>query len=61
MTPIIIAKENPFRMAPPKIKIDKRAKSVVTDVIIVLDKVSFIEVLAISEILPQYHSLNNQQ
>ena len=43
ITPSIIAKENPFNTAPPKKKIENKANNVVTDVIIVLDKVSLIE------------------
>ena len=43
MTPSIIAKENPLKISPPRKKIDHKAKSVVTDVKIVLDKVSFID------------------
>ena len=42
ITPIIIAKEKPFKIAPPKIYIDNRASKVVTEVIKVLDKVSFV-------------------
>ena len=50
ITPIIIAKEKPLRISPPKTKIDTSAKRVVTDVIIVLDKVSFTEILDVSSI-----------
>ena len=38
-TPIIIAKEKPLSIAPPKIYIDSKASKVVTEVIKVLDKV----------------------
>ena len=44
ITPNIIANEKPFNIAPPNKNIDKRASKVVTDVIIVLDKVSLIEI-----------------
>ena len=44
----IIAKENPLKISPPKIKIEPKAKSVVKEVIIVLDKVSLTEIFAIS-------------
>ena len=50
MTPIIIAKEKPFNIAPPKIYIENKANKVVAEVIKVLDKVSLIEVLEISDI-----------
>ena len=51
ITPNIIAKEKPFNIAPPNVNIDNRASNVVIDVIIVLDNVSFIEILVISKIL----------
>ena len=41
---MIIAKEKPFKIAPPKINIENKAKSVVTEVIKVLDRVSFVEI-----------------
>ena len=47
-TPRIIAKEKPLKISPPKINIDKRANKVVTEVMIVLAKVSFIDKSAIS-------------
>ena len=47
---MIIAKENPSRIAPPNIYIENKANNVVTDVIIVLDKVSLVEILEISDI-----------
>ena len=47
-TPKIIAKEKPLRISPPKINIDTSASKVVTDVIIVLAKVSLIDRFAIS-------------
>ena len=50
-TPSIIASENPFNISPPKINIDKSANNVVTEVIIVRDKVSFIEIFVSSNIL----------
>ena len=40
---MIIAKENPLNISPPRKKIESNANSVVTDVKIVLDKVSFID------------------
>jgi len=43
ITPKIIAKEKPLNISPPRKKIESRAKSVVIDVKIVLDKVSFID------------------
>ena len=49
-TPNIIANEKPLSIAPPNINIDRRASNVVTDVIIVLDKVSLIEIFVISNI-----------
>ena len=45
-----MANENPFNISPPKIKIDNNAKSVVTEVIIVLDNVSLIEIFVSSNI-----------
>ena len=42
-TPKIIANEKPLKISPPRKKIDNKAKSVVTDVKIVLDKVSLID------------------
>ena len=48
ITPSIIAKEKPCNILPPKKKIDSKAKSVVEEVIIVLDKVSLIERFEIS-------------
>ena len=50
MTPIIIAKEKPFSIAPPKMYIENNASKVVTEVIKVRDKVSFVEVFEISAI-----------
>jgi len=47
---MIIAKENPFNIAPPKIYIENKANKVVTEVIKVLDKVSLVEILEISAI-----------
>ena len=44
MTPNIIANEKPFRISPPKKKIDSSANNVVIEVIRVLDNVSFIEI-----------------
>ena len=44
ITPKIIANEKPFKISPPKKNIDNKANKVVTDVIKVLDKVSFIEI-----------------
>ena len=38
-TPSIIAKEKPFNISPPNKKIDTSASKVVTDVIIVLERV----------------------
>ena len=43
--------KNLLSIAPPNINIDKKLSNVVTDVIIVLDKVSFIEIFVISKIL----------
>ena len=48
ITPKIIANENPLSISPPNIKIEKSARRVVTEVIIVLDKVSLIDKSAIS-------------
>ena len=45
---MIIAKANPLKISPPKMKIENKANNVVTDVMIVLDKVSFIEIFDIS-------------
>ena len=45
-----MASAKPLSISPPKTKIEISAKSVVSDVIMVLDKVSFIEVLVISSI-----------
>ena len=50
ITPMIIAKEKPLKISPPKMKIDVKAKIVVREVIIVRDRVSFIEVFDISPI-----------
>ena len=47
-TPKIIAKEKPLKISPPKINIDNSASKVVTEVIIVLASVSFIDKSAIS-------------
>ena len=41
ITPNIMAKEKPLSISPPNIKIENKANNVVTDVIKVLDKVSF--------------------
>ena len=49
-TPIIIAKEKPFKISPPKTYIETKANKVVIEVIIVLDKVSLIEILVKSNI-----------
>ena len=46
-----MAKDNPLKISPPKIKIENRANNVVTDVIRVRDKVSLIDRLPISIIL----------
>ncbi len=55
ITPIIMANEKPFKISPPKTKIDPSANKVVTDVIIVLDNVSFIEVFEMSSmVLDEY-------
>ena len=43
-----MAKEKPLKISPPKINIEKRARRVVTEVIIVRAKVSFIDKFAIS-------------
>ena len=43
ITPKIIAKENPFKISPPRKKIENNASKVVADVKIVLDRVSFID------------------
>ena len=51
ITPNIIAKEKPFNISPPNKYIDDKANSVVTEVIIVLDKVSLIEIFVNSKIL----------
>ena len=50
ITPIIIAKEKPFNIGPPKMNIDNSANKVVADVINVLDNVSFVEMFEISDI-----------
>ena len=42
-----MAKEKPFKISPPKINIENKANSVVSDVITVLDKVSFTDISAI--------------
>ena len=47
----IIASENPFCISPPKKYIANKASKVVADVIIVLDKVSLIEIFVNSKIL----------
>ena len=47
-TPNIIAKENPLKISPPKIKIENKANKVVTEVIIVLASVSLIDKFAMS-------------
>ena len=47
---MIIAKEKPFNIDPPNKYIENKASNVVTDVIKVLDKVSFVEILDISDI-----------
>ena len=44
ITPKIIANEKPFKISPPKINIDPKAKRVVIEVITVLDKVSLREI-----------------
>ena len=46
-----MAKEKPFKISPPKINIENKANSVVSDVITVLDKVSFTDISAISFVL----------
>jgi preprotein translocase subunit SecD len=43
-----MASAKPLSISPPKTKIEINAKSVVNDVIMVLDKVSFIEILVTS-------------
>ena len=50
ITPKIIANEKPFKISPPKKNIDNKANKVVIEVIRVLDKVSFIDVLVNSKI-----------
>ena len=50
MTPKIIAKEKPLSISPPRINIEIKASKVVVEVIIVLDKVSFIDKFDVSEI-----------
>ena len=50
MTPMIIAKEKPFNIAPPKIYIENKANKVVTEVIKVLDNVWLVEISEISVI-----------
>ena len=50
ITPIIIAREKPFKISPPRIKIDIKANKVVVEVITVLDKVSLIDLFEISPI-----------
>ena len=47
---MIIAKEKPFNIDPPNKYIKNKASNVVTDVIKVLDKVSFVEILDIYDI-----------
>ena len=47
-TPSIIAKENPLKISPPKINIENSASKVVTDVMIVRERVSLIDKFAIS-------------
>ena len=49
-TPNIIAKEKPLKISPPKINIENKANNVVTEVISVLDRVSFVDRLDISAI-----------
>ena len=51
ITPIIIAKENPFNIAPPKMYIENKASNVVTEVIKVLDNVWLVERSEISAIV----------
>ena len=46
-----MAKENPFKISPPNKNIENKANKVVTDVIIVLDKVSLMEIFVRSNIL----------
>ena len=46
-----MAKENPCNIVPPKKKMDSKARSVVREVIIVLESVSLIERLEISSIV----------
>ena len=46
-----MAKEKPFKTSPPKKNIESNASSVVTEVIKVRDKVSFIEIFVNSKIL----------
>ena len=48
ITPIIIAREKPFKISPPRIKIEIKANKVVVEVITVLDKVSLIDLFEIS-------------
>ena len=43
-----MAKEKPFKISPPNKNIDNKANNVVTDVINVLDSVSFIEMFVSS-------------
>ena len=43
ITPVIMAKEKPLNISPPRKNIDNKANKVVTDVKIVLDKVSLID------------------
>ena len=50
ITPIIIAREKPFKISPPRIKIEIKANTVVVEVITVLDKVSLIDLFEISPI-----------
>jgi len=53
-----MAKEKPCNIVPPKKKMESRAKSVVKEVIIVLESVSLIERLEISFIFLMYIFLN---
>ena len=50
ITPKIIANEKPLSISPPKIKIENNANNVVTEVIIVLENVSLIEIFVKSKI-----------
>ena len=61
ITPMIIAKEKPLKISPPKMKIDVKAKIVVREVIIVRDRVSLIEVFDISPIFAFKGRVRNRQ